>query len=89
MPKSPSDEWSCETPWYHIYDDGPAIGKTPILESQSETEAGSYALPRRESPPLSWVGLAPFARFPQGIPEGIELTALQPKNDYGPTTQRP
>jgi hypothetical protein len=37
--------------------------------------------PERKSPPLTWVQLAPFARFPQGMPQGIEITALQPKKD--------
>jgi hypothetical protein len=34
---------------------------------------------QRKTPPLSWVELTPFARFPQGMPDGIELNALQPK----------
>jgi hypothetical protein len=38
--------------------------------------------PERKNPPLTWVELAPFARFPQGMPEGIALTALQPKKGY-------
>jgi hypothetical protein len=33
----------------------------------------------RAHPPLAWPGLAPYARFPQGLPEGVGLTALQPK----------
>jgi hypothetical protein len=37
--------------------------------------------PERKNPPLTWVELAPFARFPQGMPQGIEVTALQPKKD--------
>jgi hypothetical protein len=42
---------------------------------------GESRAPERKSPPLTWVELAPFARFPQGLPAGIELTALQPKKD--------
>ena len=34
---------------------------------------------QRKTPPLSWVELTPFARFPQGMPDGIGLNALQPK----------
>jgi hypothetical protein len=30
----------------------------------------------RKSPPLEWAELASFARFPQGFPEGIELSGL-------------
>jgi hypothetical protein len=50
---------------------------------------GESRSPERKNPPLTWVQLAPFARFPQGMPEGIELTALQPKKDYGPANPRP
>lgn len=42
---------------------------------------GESRAPERKNPPLTWVELAPFARFPQGIPQGIEVTALQPKKD--------
>jgi hypothetical protein len=42
---------------------------------------GESRAPERKNPPLTWVELAPFARFPQGLPAGIELTALQPKKD--------
>jgi hypothetical protein len=34
---------------------------------------------QRQGAPLTWVELAPFARFPQGMPDGIELNGLQPK----------
>jgi hypothetical protein len=37
--------------------------------------------PERKAPPLTWAELAPFARFPQGIPPGLELTSLQPRKD--------
>lgn len=43
---------------------------------------GESRAPERKNPPLTWVELTPFARFPQGIPEGLELTSLQPKQDY-------
>lgn len=43
----------------------------------------------RKQPPLAWSVLAPFARFPQGMPEGMELTALHPKRDYGPVRGQP
>jgi hypothetical protein len=42
---------------------------------------GESRAPERKNPPLTWVELAPFARFPQGMPQGIEVTALQPKKD--------
>jgi hypothetical protein len=45
----------------------------------SLTVGGESRSPERKHPPLTWMELAPFARFPQGMPEGIELTALQPK----------
>jgi hypothetical protein len=44
------------------------------LAVASETRA-----PERKSPPLTWAELAPFARFPQGFPEGMALTALEAK----------
>ncbi|HEU5304619.1 MAG TPA: hypothetical protein VFU40_08245 [Gemmatimonadales bacterium] len=33
--------------------------------------------PERSSPPLGWGELAPFARFPQGMPAGLDLTMLE------------
>jgi hypothetical protein len=50
---------------------------------------GESHAPERRHPPLSWVELAPFARFPQGFPAGMELTTLQPKKDYGPAVVPP
>ena len=50
---------------------------------------GESRAPERKSPPLSWVELAPFARFPQGIPEGIALTALQEKTVPTPAKNPP
>ena len=35
--------------------------------------------PVRKSPPLTWGELAPFARFPQGMPEGMDLSSLKTK----------
>lgn len=35
--------------------------------------------PERKSPPLAWGELAPFARFPPGMPEGIDLSTLKAK----------
>lgn len=54
-----------------------------IIGGSLATGAESRA-PVRESPPLSWVALAPFARFPQGLPDGIELTALKAKEIHHP-----
>jgi hypothetical protein len=50
---------------------------------------GESRAPERKSPPLTWVELAPFARFPQGIPDGIALTALQEKKVLTPAKRRP
>ena len=44
---------------------------------------------QRKNPPLTWVELAPFARFPQGLPEGIELAGLQAKKINGPLSRTP
>lgn len=35
--------------------------------------------PERKSPPLAWGELAPFARFPQGMPEGMDVSTLKEK----------
>ena len=50
---------------------------------------GESRAPERKSPPLTWVELAPFARFPQGLPEGIALTELQETMVPTPATRRP
>ena len=42
---------------------------------------GESRAPERQHPPLAWVELAPFARFPQGLPQGVELTSLEPKKE--------
>ena len=41
--------------------------------------ASESRAPERKSPSLNWVELAPFARFPQGVPEGIDLSTLKAK----------
>jgi hypothetical protein len=43
--------------------------------------------PQRKISPLAWAELAPFARFPQGLPEGIDVTTLEAKQS--PTVTRP
>jgi hypothetical protein len=40
---------------------------------------GESRAPERKSPSLAWGELAPFARFPQGMPEGIDLSTLKAK----------
>ena len=50
---------------------------------------GESRAPERQSPPLTCVELAPFARFPQGLPEGIALTTLQEKKFPTPVEKRP
>jgi hypothetical protein len=55
----------------------------------SLTVRGEARSPERKQPPLGWNELAPYARFPQGLPEGLQLTALRPKKDYGPAHARP
>ncbi len=35
-------------------------------------------VPMDDVPPMEWSDLAAFARFPQGMPPGVELRALQP-----------
>jgi hypothetical protein len=55
----------------------------------SVATGGESRAPERKSPPLSWVELAPFARFPQGMPVGIELTGLQPKQVDRAVEKRP
>jgi hypothetical protein len=52
----------------------PAWLVTGGFAGQSEARAA-----RRTSPPRAWAELAMFARFPQGLPEGLELGRLQRK----------
>lgn len=47
---------------------------TGIVASSNE----SYA-PLRGVPPLQWTDLAAYARFPQGLPPGIDLGEIRPK----------
>lgn len=44
------------------------------MAGQSEARAA-----QRKSPPRSWAELAMFARFPQGMPNGLELSGLRLK----------
>ncbi len=37
--------------------------------------------PERKSPRLTWGELAPYARFPQGMPEGMDLSTLTAKSE--------
>lgn len=55
------------------------IGGTLVTGNESRA-------PERSHPSLTWEGLAPYARFPQGMPAGVELMALRSKNDYEPRT---
>jgi hypothetical protein len=47
---------------------------TGIVASSSESRA-----PLRGVPPLVWADLAAYARFPQGLPPGIDLGEIRPK----------
>ena len=42
---------------------------------------GESRAAERKHPPLTWTELAAFARFPQGMPDGVELRALRTKKD--------
>jgi hypothetical protein len=53
------------------------IGGT--VANRSESRASE-----RKTPPLQWVELAPFARFPQGFPGGLELSGLSRKKGRAP-----
>jgi hypothetical protein len=44
--------------------------------------AGESRAPQRKISSVSWGGLAAFARFPQGMPEGIEMSTLEAKQGY-------
>lgn len=50
------------------------------LANGSESRAA-----QRKSPPLQWVELAQFARFPQGLPQGLEISGLSRKKGRDPT----
>jgi hypothetical protein len=45
----------------------------------SLTVGGESRSAERKHPPRTWMELAPFARFPQGMPEGLELKSLHPR----------
>jgi hypothetical protein len=47
---------------------------TGIVASSNESRA-----PLRGVPPLVWADLAVYARFPQGLPPGIDLGEIRPK----------
>jgi hypothetical protein len=47
---------------------------TGVVASSSESRA-----PLRDVPPLAWASLAAYARFPQGLPPGIDLAEIRPK----------
>jgi hypothetical protein len=49
---------------------------TGVVASSSESRA-----PLRDVPPLAWADLAVYARFPQGLPPGIDLGEIRPKPD--------
>ena len=51
---------------------------TGIVASSNESRA-----PLRDVPPLVWANLAGYARFPQGLPPGIDLGEIRPKPDAG------
>jgi hypothetical protein len=46
------------------------------IAAGSETGAA-----RRSSPPRGWTDLSAYARFPQGLPEGVPLAGLRVKRD--------
>jgi hypothetical protein len=51
---------------------------TGIVASSNESRA-----PLRGVPPLVWADLAAYARFPQGLPPGIDLGEIRPKPGAG------
>jgi hypothetical protein len=51
---------------------------TGIVSSSSESRA-----PLLGVPPLPWTDLAAYARFPQGLPPGIDLGEIRPKLGAG------
>lgn len=52
----------------------PAWIITGIVASSSESKSVL-----RDTPPLAWADLAEYARFPQGLPPGIDLAEIRPK----------
>lgn len=51
---------------------------TGIVASSNESRA-----PLRGVPPLVWADVAAYARFPQGLPPGIDLGEIRPKPGAG------
>jgi hypothetical protein len=51
---------------------------TGSVAASSESRA-----PQRDVPPLGWADLAAYARFPQGLPPGIDLEEIRPKPGAG------
>ena len=51
---------------------------TGIVASSNESRA-----PLRGVPPLVWADLTAYARFPQGLPAGIDLGEIRPKPGAG------
>jgi len=49
-----------------------------IIVGTAAGSSQSYA-PERRVPPLHWVELNGFARFPQGLPDGVSLASLRAK----------
>jgi hypothetical protein len=47
---------------------------TGIVASSNETRA-----PLRSVPPLAWADVAAYARFPQGLPPGIDFAEIRPR----------
>lgn len=52
----------------------PAWLITGIVASSAESKA-----PIRDTPPHMWAELAAYARFPEGLPPGIDLAEIRPK----------
>jgi hypothetical protein len=49
-----------------------------ILTGTIAGASDSY-IPQHRAPPRAWADLAAFARFPQGMPQGVSLETLKPK----------
>jgi len=62
----------------------PAWLITGIVASSNEAHA-----PLRDVPPLAWAQLAAYARFPQGLPPGIDLGEIRPRPAARPVSSNP
>ncbi len=51
----------------------------------STAAAVQSRIPMEEAPPVRWSELSAFARFPQGMPSGVELSELSSKPGSFPT----